>query len=130
MTRYAEIEKALTRIRLKFTSSNSIPVERAVVLASEWNELEAALALPEDSKTVNAELYGLAVELADTYARDGVELCCDVSPDGQSYLRNSYPSGYYGKRAEQALRYLSLREASGEPMPYRVVLDGDKVRFE
>ena len=79
-------------------------------------QLEAALALPEDSKVVNAELYGLAVELADWTAKHRLELA-GLNQPLYRIERNS-------------LRYLELREASGEPMPYKVVRDGDKVRFE
>ena len=82
------------------------------------DELEAALALPEDSKTVNAELYGLAVELADKLLRivpyDGLHGSLVFTKDD----------------VKDAFRYLSLREASGDPLPYKVVREGDKVRFE
>jgi len=73
-------------------------------------KLEADLALPEDSKTVNAELYGLAMEFADEMV----------------VVKSNWPR----RPDSRALRYLELREASGEPMPYKVVRDGDKVRFD
>lgn len=118
MTRYAEIEKALQNMMGMFDT----PTMRLQIKFSSWMEEacasgRAALALPEDGKTVNAELYGLAVKLADEQAREEItqHFECD--------------SGHYYE-CPKALRYLSLREASGEPMPYRVVRDGDKVRFE
>ena len=99
---------------------------------AKFAKLEADLALPEDSKTVNAELYDLAIALADSAARSDIECLCDV-PNGKESYRWRLLSSVDDDDASTiagALRYLSLREASGEPMPYKVVRDGDKVRFE
>lgn len=93
-------------------------------------KLEAALALPEDSKTVNAELYGLAVELADSAARSDIECLCVRTGADRGAFRLVADDDEYAAEVARAVRYLAMREASGEPMPYKVVRDGDKVRFE
>lgn len=127
MTRYEEIEKALKWVagqeNLFFAECSQ--AEEIIARA------RAALALPEDSKTVNAELYGLAVELADSAARSDIECLCDFNEEAVCtwYFLNG--SGQeYAEDISRAARYISLREASGEPMPYKVVREGDRVRFE
>lgn len=116
MTRYEAIEKALRACaeEMALAANNGFMDDD---YHEATNSAQAALALPEDSKTVNAELYGLAVELADFRAKQFAEVSSDP------IMRES-------KYCKDALRYLSLREASGEPMPYKVVRDGDRVRFE
>ena len=116
MTRY-EVLKSLVKKWRDTTQSDFLTGDYRYGIGTAANELEAALALPEDSKTVNAELYELAIALADFRANQFAKVSSD------QIMRES-------KSCKDALRYLSLREASGEPMPYKVIRDGDKVRFD
>lgn len=81
-----------------------------------------------NSKAVNAELYGLAVGLADSAARSDIECMCEARQIGWRRLIPEREE--YADEVTRAIRYLELRESSGDPMPYRVVRDSDKVRFE
>ena len=101
MTRNEAIEKALRNAIKRQGFSND-----------ELCDARAALALPEGSKVVNAELYGLAIKFADPAVR----------------LAAVWPGTIRTK--PELLRYFELREQSGDPLPYKVVRDGDKVRFE
>lgn len=75
------------------------------------------------------ELYELAIALADSAARSDIE-CMALQVDGWYEPVAAYNNDEEIAGVATALRYISLREASGETMPYKVVRDGDKVRFE
>ena len=118
MTRYEAIERSLRQAIDWRGFSNE-----------ELNNARAAIALPEDGKTVNAELYGLAVKLSDMAAFSVITAHCPYwGLDGTYGAHATYPEAV--KSVQEALRYLELRAASGDPMPYKDVRDGDKVRFE
>ena len=129
MTRYEAIEKALRGL-FAVTSAclpDAMLKDYETALVDARYSAQAALALPEDSKTVNAELYDLAISLMDLVARNRIVGL--AARDGLSFL----PYSHYEEHTQAVLdaqKYLSLREASGDPMPYKVVRDGDKVRFE
>lgn len=135
MTRYAELKALVQKWRDSAAEHNA---RKGVIVSVASNtllhaarELEAAIALPEDGKVVNAELYGLAVELADSAARSDIECLCDFGEEAVGvwyFLTGHGPE--FAKDITRAARYLSLREQYGEPMPYKVVREGDRVRFE
>lgn len=80
-------------------------------------------------KIIDTELYDLAIALADSAARSDIEcLCVRTGADRRTYTTDAVRNADKPEVA-MAARYLSLREASGEPMPYKVIRDGDKVRF-
>jgi len=91
-----------------------------------------AQANEEDSKTVNAELYRLAIELCDRYMRSEIESLCVNT--GSTGFKLEARKPWYQDEVIEAVRYISLREASaqagGEPMPYKIIREGDRVRFE
>lgn len=80
-------------------------------------------------KMIDSELYDLAVALADSAARSDIECICV-----RDWLTGGHELGSvdirYSADLASALRYLELREASGDPLPYKIIRDGDKVRFE
>lgn len=78
-------------------------------------------------KMVDTELYDLAIALADQKAKE--ELPFWLRCDDGFYLVDEYTIKH-NDFIKAAHRYLELREASGEPMPYKIVRDGNKVRFE
>ncbi len=126
MTRY-EVLKSLVKKWRDTTQSDFLTGDYRYGIGTAANELEAALALPEDSKTVNAELYGLAIELCDRYMRSEIESLCVNT--GSTGFKLEARKPWYQDEVNEAVRYISLREASGDPMPYKVIRDGDKVRF-
>lgn len=135
MTRYAELGALVQKWR-SLGNANTY-TEFHSGQASSWlrcaDELEAALAILENSKVVNSELYGLAIPLADhRAARVFFEICPIVYENGKWWydVDRLSKDSLIRLNFMPALRYLELREASGEPMPYKVVRDGDKVRFE
>lgn len=82
-------------------------------------------------KLIDSELYDLAIALADSAARSDIECLCDFGEEAVGvwyFLTGHGPE--FGKDISRAARYLELREQSGDPLPYKVVRDGDKVRFE
>ena len=120
MTRYAEL-KALAQKWRNLAKQIYKPqkvdtYDEARRLDDCADELEAALALPEDSKTVNAE-------------DDGWPKLGKPARVGNTTFAPRVSSRLVVECAQRAYEY-KLREASGEPMPYKVVRDGDKVRFE
>lgn len=79
-------------------------------------------------KLIDTELYGLAIALADSAARSDIETMCVMTwPKGNKIEAVCDEDAADVARAH---RYLELREQSGEPLPYKVIRDGDKVRFE
>ena len=81
-------------------------------------------------KLIDSELYDLAIALADSAARSDIEcMCVRTGADRASYRLQAGRDDEADDVA-RAVRYLELREASGEPMPYKIIRDGDKVRFE
>lgn len=81
-------------------------------------------------KLIDTELYDLAIALADSAARSDIEcLCVRTGADRMAYRLQAEDDAHMQDVAHAA-RYLELREISGEPMPYKVIRDGYKVRFE
>ena len=120
MTRYEAIEKALQKLIADYESEIHDNYDGTSFLSyrmAEVHDAKDALALPEDSKTVNSGLYNAMRDMADAYAFRVIQ---DIWPVGAALNASKI----------SASNYLSLREASGEPMPYKVLRDGDKVRFE
>lgn len=114
MTRYEAIEKALRQwAELEDCGCVTAECEGTCLPALS----RAALALPEESKTVNSGLYNAMRDMADAYAFRVIQ---DIWPVGAALNASKI----------SASNYLELREASGDPMPYKVVRDGDKVRFD
>jgi len=116
MTRYEAIEKALEACLWEMKT-----VAGTLRMYQEYHgcidQAKDALALPEDSKTMNSGLYNAMRDMADAYAFRVIQ---DIWPVGAALNASKI----------SASNYLELREASGEPMPYKVVREGDKVRFE
>lgn len=127
MTRYAEIEKVLRQwAELEDCGCVTAECEGTCLPALS----RAAIALPEDGKVVNAELYGLAVKFADLYAKNEIRTLGTWSGENWRLVKPFFDCKEFNDRLKIAFNYLELREASGEPMPYKVVRDGDKVRFD
>lgn len=80
-------------------------------------------------KLIDSELYDLAVALADSAARSDIECICVRDVPIAGYKLSAVGSEDSADLA-RAVRYLELREASGDPLPYKIIRDGDKVRFE
>lgn len=74
MTNSADPVRALIEvIRQRFTSGNSVPIERAHITAKEWSVLEAALAAQQQEVQQSAAVAAIQFALTD--------------PEGMTFLR-------------------------------------------
>lgn len=119
MTRYEAIEQRIARNKkwaARFGPESPIVVNEINPITELLEYCLRALALPEDGKVVNAE-------------DDGWSKLDKPARVGNTTFAPRVSSRLVVECAQRAYEY-KLREASGDPMPYRVVRDGDKVRFE
>lgn len=61
------LEKLVDSVNLKFKSGNSVPVDRATLSASEWDEISLALAIFNNIRKVRGEWKGLYMNDTNTF---------------------------------------------------------------
>lgn len=123
MTRYTEIEKALHNMmeilpKDGYTREDVLQIDKA----------RAALALPEDSKVVNAERWYLCSLNDGLFITNTQPSPCGTDiPADWGISCGNFAINISEMPLELAQEIVGAH--NGEPMPYKVVRDGDKVRF-